>query len=39
MVEGGKRVAAGLVGSIVGMMALVLFPAAAVADPTGAQAS
>ena len=30
---------AGLVGSIVGMMALVLFPAAAVADPTGAQAT
>ena len=39
MVEGGKRVAAGLVGSIVGMMALVLFPAAAAADPTGAQAT
>lgn len=39
MVVGGKRVVAGLVGSIVGMMALVLFPAAAVAEPTGAQAS
>jgi hypothetical protein len=39
MVVGGKRVVAGLVGSIVGMMALVLFPAAAAADPTGVQAS
>ena len=39
MVVGGKRAVAGLVGSIVGMMALVLFPAAAVADPTGAQAA
>jgi hypothetical protein len=39
MVVGTKRAAAGLVGSIVGMIALVLFPAAAVADPTGAQAT
>jgi hypothetical protein len=39
MVLGGRRVVAGLVGSIVGMMALVLFPASAVADPTGAQAT
>jgi hypothetical protein len=39
MVVGGKRVVAGLVGSITGLMALVLFPAAAVADPTGAQAA
>src|SRR5215203_2953473 len=39
MVVGGKRVVAGFVGSIVAMMALILFPAAAVADPTGAQAS
>jgi hypothetical protein len=39
MAVGNKRVVAGLVGSIVGMIALVLFPAAAVADPTGAQAT
>jgi hypothetical protein len=39
MVQGGKRVIAGLMSFIVGMMALVLFPAAAVADPRGAQAS
>jgi hypothetical protein len=39
MIVGSKRAVAGLVGSIVGMIALVLFPAAAVADPTGAQAT
>jgi hypothetical protein len=39
MVVGSKRAVAGLVGSIVGMIALVLFPAAAVAEPTGAQAA
>jgi hypothetical protein len=39
MAVGVKRAVAGLVGFIVGMMALVLFPAAAVADPTGAQAT
>jgi hypothetical protein len=39
MVVGSKRAVAGLVGSIVGMIALVLFPAAAAADPTGAQAT
>jgi hypothetical protein len=39
MVVGSKRAVAGLVGSIVGMIALVLFPAAAVAAPTGAQAT
>jgi hypothetical protein len=39
MVVGSKRAVAGLVGSIVGMIALVLFPVAAVADPTGAQAT
>jgi hypothetical protein len=39
MVVGSKRAVAGLVGSIVGMIALVLFPVAAVADPTGVQAT
>jgi hypothetical protein len=39
MVVGGKRVVAGLVGFIAALMAVVLFPAAAVADPTGAQAA
>jgi hypothetical protein len=39
MVVGGKRAVARLVGAIVGMMALVLFPAAAVAAPWGAQAT
>lgn len=33
------RAVAGVVGFIAGLMALVLFPAAAVADPTGAQAT
>jgi hypothetical protein len=39
MVVGSKRAVAGLVGSVVGMMAFVLFPVAAVAEPTGAQAT
>lgn len=39
MVVAGKRAVAGFVGAIVGVMALVLFPAAAVAAPSGAQAT
>ena len=39
MVTRKSRAVAGLVGSTVGMMGLLLFPTTAAADPTGAQAS